>query len=113
MAPPWIRGSLANATAVMPSIAPTPASTPLASAGVSSTSDPESNSASSLTSGSRGPPLVRGTQAAARSAAGAGACGATGIRLSTTVTSVSLGAAGKLGSGGGEGKRDIGAAEAE
>ena len=104
----------------MPSIAPTPASTPLASAGVSSTSDPESNSASSLTSGSRGPPLVRGTPAevvpagaAAHSAAGAGACGATGIRLSTTVTSVSLRAAGKLGSGGGEGKRDIGAAEAE
>ena len=68
MAPPCTRGSLANATAVIPSMVPVAATSPLESCGVSRRTEPGSNSASSLTSGSRemcGPGAAAGGRMAA------------------------------------------------
>src|SRR3984957_10818391 len=94
MAPPWTRGSLAKATAFMPSTWPWPARTPLSSAGSSSRRAPGSNSASSRAGGSR-----PGGGGAGDEPAGAGRASA---RPSTSVTSAR-----------GERERDVSPAEPE
>ena len=54
IAPPWVRGSEANATAPVPWMRPVPAMAPLPSSGVIRSSVPGSNSVSIRTIGSRG-----------------------------------------------------------
>src|SRR5215469_18027970 len=133
IAPPWIRGSLANATVCTPPMVPVPASVPLSSASFSSSSVPASNSASSRDSGSR-PGVAGGASGCAVAGAGAdatpfpsrgvvrptgGLCSiVTAISSGGTGLSCSGGRFGTLGTGGngsgsGEGQRDVGAAEAE
>src|ERR1700690_878809 len=58
MAPPWIVGSQAKATAVVPSIRPTPTRTPLSSSGVMVSRVPSSNKAVSRARGERGSSAV-------------------------------------------------------
>src|SRR5665213_1263914 len=53
IAPPWIVGSQAKATAVVPSIRPTPTRTPLSSSGVIVSRVPSSNKAVSRARGER------------------------------------------------------------
>ena len=54
MAPPWIDGSEANATARVPSTRPAPASIPLSSSAVMMVNEPGSNRAAIRTLGLRG-----------------------------------------------------------
>jgi hypothetical protein len=65
IAPPWVRGSEANATAPVPWTRPLAAIAPLPSSGVIRSSVPGSNSASSRTTGSRGSVTSRPPSAAA------------------------------------------------
>ena len=58
IAPPWIVGSHANATAAVPSIRPTPTSTPLSSSAVIVSRVPSSNNAVSRARGERGSSAV-------------------------------------------------------
>src|SRR6266567_5681950 len=125
MAPPCTLGSLANATAGMPPIWPSPASTPLSSAGSSNSSVPGSNSAPSLAIGSRPgwaagwPPFsfpagCRSWPAASRAAAPVCAWRARSAgRVSRMVTSGSLVGMGLTSSGSREDDRDIVPAESE
>ena len=99
MAPPWTRGSLANATAVIPSMVPVAATSPLESWGVSRRTEPGSNSASSRTSGSR---EMNGAGAARPGGAGGAALawpGVAEVLLAMTVTGCLLAVGGSTRAG--------------
>src|SRR5690606_3168562 len=108
IAPPWIRASLAKATAGMPPIRPAPASTAPPSSAVSRCSEPSSKNASRR---------VRGARGSCRAPGDGARCAA---RLSVTVMRPAPRArddggsgAGPAGSGPAEGDGDVVPAEAE
>ena len=89
-APPWTRGSEANATAPVPSICPVPAMAPVPVSGAISSRVPSSNRASSRTTGSRDSVEPAAGDAGAGPAAAGAAGGGAARSLSVAVTWFSL-----------------------